>query len=90
MESTKKLQEQLGCVIGKDYPFPIVDHDKVRIENLRRMDAVYKAKKEMKDQDKKVPVTKSKKSDASNEVSKGKHSLDTNKDVKISKFFKKN
>ncbi|GIY62846.1 cryptochrome-1 [Caerostris darwini] len=89
-KAPKKLQEQLGCVIGKDYPFPIVDHDKVRVENLRRMDAVYKAKKEMKDQDKKVPLTKSKKSDALNKVSKGKHSLDTNKDVKISKFFKKN
>ncbi|XP_042901352.1 cryptochrome-1 isoform X2 [Parasteatoda tepidariorum] len=45
-KAPKKLQEQLGCVIGKDYPSPIVDHDKARVENLRRMDAVYKSAKE--------------------------------------------
>lgn len=40
-----QLQEQLGCVIGQDYPAPIVDHDKARVENLRKMDAAYKNKK---------------------------------------------
>lgn len=44
-KAPKKLQEQLGCIIGSNYPAPIVDHDKVRVENLRRMDTAYKNKK---------------------------------------------
>jgi deoxyribodipyrimidine photo-lyase len=30
------LQEQLGCVIGRDYPEPIVDHAQARREALAR------------------------------------------------------
>ncbi|GFT22944.1 cryptochrome-1 [Nephila pilipes] len=82
-KAPKKLQEQLGCVIGKDYPSPIVDHDKARTENLRRMDAVYKAKKENKSNEK-TSSTKSKKSPNK----QGKRSIDEDKEVKISKFFK--
>ncbi|XP_035217616.1 cryptochrome-1-like isoform X2 [Stegodyphus dumicola] len=43
-KAPKKLQEQLGCVIGKDYPARIVDHDEARVQNLRLMDAAYKGK----------------------------------------------
>jgi len=32
-----------GCIIGKDYPKPIVDHDTVRQQNIKKMDAAYKA-----------------------------------------------
>ncbi|PRD32433.1 UNVERIFIED_CONTAM: Cry1 [Trichonephila clavipes] len=86
-KAPKKLQEQLGCVIGKDYPSPIVDHDKARTENLRRMDAVYKARKENKN-DKTSASLKSKKSQNKPD-SKGKRNLDEDKEVKISKFFKR-
>ncbi|GFS55434.1 cryptochrome-1 [Trichonephila inaurata madagascariensis] len=86
-KAPKKLQEQLGCVIGKDYPSPIVDHDKARTENLRRMDAVYKARKENKN-DKTSASPKSKKSQNKPD-SKGKRNLDEDKEVKISKFFKR-
>ncbi|XP_055925205.1 cryptochrome-1-like isoform X2 [Argiope bruennichi] len=88
-KAPKKLQEQLGCVIGKDYPSPIVDHDKARVENLRRMDAVYKSKQENKDKDKKESPMKSKNSPVPKKApSKGKRSLDGNSQNKISKFLK--
>ena len=36
-------QKQAGCIIGKDYPKPIVDHDKVSKENMSRMKLAYDA-----------------------------------------------
>jgi hypothetical protein len=33
----------LACFAGKDYPLPIVDHDKTRKENLDKMAAAYGA-----------------------------------------------
>lgn len=33
----KEVQETAGCVIGKDYPEPIVDHQKAAAENTKRM-----------------------------------------------------
>lgn len=45
-----KLQQQVGCVIGKDYPAPIVDHDKAKAENLARMSAAYKDHKASKEE----------------------------------------
>jgi len=35
------VQQVAGCVIGKDYPRPIVDHNKARERNLARMKAAY-------------------------------------------------
>jgi len=37
-------QKKYGCIIGKDYPFPIVDHDVVRPVNLQKMKQAYSAK----------------------------------------------
>jgi deoxyribodipyrimidine photo-lyase len=34
------LQQQVGCVIGRDYPAPIVDHAAQKEETLRRFQAV--------------------------------------------------
>lgn len=34
-------QKSYGCVIGKDYPSPIVDHDIVRVENIAKMKDSY-------------------------------------------------
>ena len=49
------MQEKAGCIIGKDYPKPIVDHDKVRKINIERMAKAYAKNKEM---DNKVPTPK--------------------------------
>jgi len=38
-----EVQRQAGCVIGRDYPFPIVDHAAARERNLGRMKAAYAA-----------------------------------------------
>ncbi|KAK2705320.1 hypothetical protein QYM36_017382, partial [Artemia franciscana] len=36
------IQKAAGCIIGQDYPKPIVDHDVVRPRNLERMSLAYK------------------------------------------------
>ncbi|CAG2200815.1 CRY [Mytilus edulis] len=41
-----KVQEKAGCIIGKDYPKRIVEHDKVREKNIKRMAEAYKKRKE--------------------------------------------
>ncbi|XP_043227438.1 cryptochrome-2-like isoform X1 [Amphibalanus amphitrite] len=35
-------QKAAGCIVGRDYPKPIVDHDKVRPRNIEWMAAAYK------------------------------------------------
>lgn len=39
------VQKAAGCIIGQDYPRPIVDHQKAREENLKRMGQAYQAGK---------------------------------------------
>ena len=33
----REVQEEAGCIIGEDYPYPIVDHEKASKENIARM-----------------------------------------------------
>ena len=40
-----ELQKQCGCMIGRDYPFPIVDHNVVKQRNIDRMKTAYAAHK---------------------------------------------
>lgn len=44
----KAVQEKCGCIIGKDYPKPIVDHDTARKANIARMAAAYARRNEGK------------------------------------------
>ena len=44
-KAPKKVQEQANCIIGKDYPAPIVDHAKVSKQCIARMKAAYDAEK---------------------------------------------
>merc|ERR1712227_739711 len=39
------VQKAAGCIIGTDYPRPIVDHDVVSKENMAKMKAAYAAGK---------------------------------------------
>lgn len=39
----KSVQEAAGCIIGKDYPAPIVDHAIVMKENMAKMKLAYAA-----------------------------------------------
>jgi len=39
------VQKRVHCIIGKDYPSPIVDHAVVHKENIGKMAAAYKASK---------------------------------------------
>ena len=40
----KAVQEKVGCIIGRDYPRPIVDHDTIRKVNIERMAAAYNSR----------------------------------------------
>ena len=42
----KAVQEKAKCVIGRDYPEPIVDHAVVMKENMAKMKAAYAAARE--------------------------------------------
>ena len=41
----KAVQEKANCIIGKDYPLPIVDHAVVSKANMEKMKAAYAAGK---------------------------------------------
>jgi len=40
-EAPRSVQEEAGCIIGKDYPKPIVDHKSASKDNMRKMKAAY-------------------------------------------------
>ncbi|KAE8592239.1 hypothetical protein XENTR_v10018699 [Xenopus tropicalis] len=40
-KAPRSLQERAGCIIGKDYPKPIVEHDVASKQNIQRMKAAY-------------------------------------------------
>jgi len=40
------LQKSCGCIIGKDYPSPIVDHDRASKANMAKMNVAYSANKQ--------------------------------------------
>ncbi|XP_028666189.2 cryptochrome circadian regulator 5 [Erpetoichthys calabaricus] len=40
-KAPRSIQERAGCIIGKDYPKPIVDHDTVSKKNIQKMKAAY-------------------------------------------------
>jgi len=44
-KAPKDVQEKAGCIIGKDYPKPIVDHSAVSKTNMAKMKLVYEASK---------------------------------------------
>jgi len=44
-KAPRSVQKAAGCIIGKDYPLPIVDHAECRKENMTRMKAAYAAHK---------------------------------------------
>lgn len=44
----KALQEHAGCIIGKDYPAPMLDHTTVSKANMTRMKAAFDANKAAK------------------------------------------
>lgn len=45
-KAPKSVQQQAGCIIGQDYPEPIVDHNEVVKRNKEWMAAAYQANKE--------------------------------------------
>ena len=46
MEGSKESAGEGGCIIGKDYPKPIVDHDVVRKVNIDKMAKAYQQSKQ--------------------------------------------
>lgn len=75
-----KMQVDAGCVIGKDYPARIVDHDTIHKVNMGKMKQAFEARREGVDIDevKSTDATSSKKTKAKESAG-----------PKITKFFKK-
>lgn len=44
-EAPKSVQKAAGCIIGEDYPYPIVQHGEIHKKNIQRMKAAYDANK---------------------------------------------
>jgi len=40
------VQKAANCIIGKDYPKPIVQHEVISKENMQKMKMAYQAKTE--------------------------------------------
>lgn len=55
-KAPRSIQETAGCIVGKDYPRPIVEHEVVHKNNIQRMKAAY-AKRSPEGKDGK-PITK--------------------------------
>ena len=42
-KAPRKVQEEARCIVGEDYPAPIVDHQTVHKINIQRIKAAYDA-----------------------------------------------
>lgn len=40
-KAPRSIQERAGCIVGKDYPRPIVEHEVIHKNNIQRMKAAY-------------------------------------------------
>lgn len=40
-KAPRSVQEAAGCIVGKDYPRPIVEHEVISKKNIQRMKAAY-------------------------------------------------
>lgn len=40
-KAPRNVQEEAGCVVGRDYPRPIVDHGDISKRNMERMKHAY-------------------------------------------------
>ena len=57
-----QLQKGLGCIIGVDYPKPIIDHKEVSQRNIARMKVIYAGGKIDLEEEKSQPLEKDLKS----------------------------
>ncbi|KAM5132327.1 cryptochrome-1-like isoform 2-T2 [Mantella aurantiaca] len=60
-KAPRSVQERAGCIIGKDYPKPIVVHETVSKQNIQRMKAAYARRSGASDQETERGNTKNKK-----------------------------
>ena len=77
------VQKGCGCIIGQDYPKPIVDHDTIHKENMGKMKKAYAAGKESEETNGKAEGGKKAK-----ETTPKKRKNDSQSN-KISKYMKK-
>ena len=94
------VQEKAGCIIGKDYPRPIVDHSIVSKNNMAKMKAVFESSKTAEKEDDSYEPPKKKAKDSKGEEDRSKSDSKTKrksklqikpntKNTKITKFLKK-
>lgn len=80
-----KVQEKAGCIIGKDYPKRVVEHDKVREKNIKRMAEAYKKRKESSSKG----ITEKRKTEGSEDGTPKKKRKTGGNNSKITDFVKK-
>ena len=78
-----------GCIIGKDYPKPIVDHDKIHKVNIGRMKAAYAANKTDASSEGSSSASKSKSPKKNSSPSKSPERKKQKKNDTITNYFKK-
>lgn len=80
-----------GCVIGQDYPRPIVDHDSIHKVNIGRHKAAYAKAKSESGQAQQSPEKKNNSSSKAKSSQSGKRKSETSSQStsKITKFFAK-
>ncbi|XP_062395099.1 cryptochrome circadian regulator 5 isoform X2 [Sardina pilchardus] len=49
-KAPRSVQEQAGCIVGKDYPRPIVEHEVISKKNIQRMKAAYAKRSQPSDE----------------------------------------
>jgi cryptochrome len=101
-KASAEFQKKYGCIIGKDYPKPIVEHDVASKANMAKMKAAYAAKNAAKEEkgtkrkiedspkkastSKKTATPKNKVQDSTKATASKKTTTPKNK---IDKYFKK-
>merc|ERR1712178_383952 len=81
----KEVQERVGCIIGKDYPKPMVDHSEISKINIGKMKESYA--KKINQKSKTPPSSKSvKKEAASLSTSKKRKTVSKNSSKKQPKI----
>ena len=60
----------VGCIIGEDYPKPIVDHSIIHKENIQKMKAAYSGNSEVESHEKPKKPEKRKSEPKQNDITK--------------------
>ena len=79
-------QKKYGCIIGKDYPSPIVDNEEVRNVNLEKMKKAFADNREVEEEKDSEPILKQRKKEI---IEKRKNKEEKMRNSNLSSFLNK-